>query len=80
MEKQNITLSLPRVLLKKARHLAVEKNTSLSGLLSEYLRIMVSQDEASRRATSRITSRLKAGLDLGTGGRTAWIREDLHER
>lgn len=80
MDRQNITLSLPKNLLKKARHLAVEKNTSLSGLLSDYLRVIVAQDENYRQAAGRITRRLKAGLDLGTGGRVAWTREELHER
>ena len=33
MERQNVTLSLPKALLKKAKTLAVKKDSSLSDLL-----------------------------------------------
>lgn len=32
METQNITLSIRKDLLKAAKHIAIERNTSLSGL------------------------------------------------
>ena len=35
MERQNVTLSLPKALLKKAKTLAVKKDKSLSDLLRE---------------------------------------------
>ena len=80
MERQNITLSLPRSLLKQAKHLAVEKGTSLSGLLSLHLEKLVKDETGRSRAARRLKKRLKGGLDLGTGGRISWNREDLHER
>lgn len=33
MEHQKVTLSLPKELLKRAKHIAIERGTSLSGLL-----------------------------------------------
>jgi len=80
MERQNITLSLPRDLLISARHLAVERGTSLSGMLAEFLREMVDRDRAMRRAQQRIEERMAEGFDLGTGGTIGWTRDELHER
>jgi hypothetical protein len=80
MERQNITLSLPRDLLKTARHLAVERGTSLSALLAEYLQRMVQEDKNYQRAAGRMKKRLKDGFVLGTGGEIVWTRADLYER
>jgi hypothetical protein len=80
MERQNITLSLPKDLLKTARHLAVERGTSLSRLLSEYLGRMVQEERDYERAARRMKKRLKQGLAMGTCGEIAWKRADLYER
>ena len=80
MDRQNITLSLPKNLLTSARHLAIEKGTSLSGMLADFLREMVDRDRAGRRAQKRIEQRLSEGFDLGTGGDISWSRDELHER
>ena len=80
MDRQNITLSLPKDLLKKAKHLAVERGTSLSGLLSRYLEEVVRREEAHQRAARRLKRRMRDGFDLGTHGQSFWKREDLHER
>jgi pyruvoyl-dependent arginine decarboxylase (PvlArgDC) len=80
MERQNITLSLPKDLLKKAKILAVEKNESLSGLLSEYIAKMTNEEEAYQAAKVRHSRMLKKGFDLGLRGKTPWKREELHER
>ncbi len=50
MERQNITLSIPKETLKKARHLAVEKEQSLSGLLTDYIEELVRHDESYNEA------------------------------
>ena len=80
MEKQNITLSIPKDLLQKVKILAVKKNTSLSGLLSDYLARITEEDEAYRIAQKRHSRLLKEGYDLGLKGKIRWMREDLHER
>jgi hypothetical protein len=80
MERQNITLSLPTALLKKARHLAVERGTSLSGLLSEFLSQTVDEADRQDRARARLKKRIRAGFDMGTEGKAGWTREALHER
>jgi hypothetical protein len=80
MDKQNITLSVPRDVLQKAKILAVKRGTSLSGMLSRYLEEIVLGEEAYSNARRRHLAVLKEGLDLGTGGVSHWTREELHER
>ena len=80
MEKQNITLSLPKDLLQKVKIIAVRNNTSLSGLLSDYLARITNEEEAYQIAQTRHRRLLKKGFDLGLEGEIPWKREDLHER
>ncbi len=77
---QNITLAIPRDILRKAKILAIEKNTSLSGLLTQTLRELVERQESYDQARQRNLTLLDRGLDLGTQGKMNWEREELHER
>jgi hypothetical protein len=80
MERQNVTLSLPKEILKKARILAIEQDTSLSGLLTRVLTETVEQYEQYAQAKMAHLQWLEEGVDLGTGGTIAWERESLHDR
>ena len=80
MERQNITLSLPKDLLLKVKIIAVKNNTSLSGLLSDYLAKIANEEEAYQMAQTRHRRLLKKGYDLGLEGKISWKREELHER
>ena len=80
MEKQNITLSLPKDLLRKIKIIAVEEGTSVSGLLSSILEEKVLQKERYQTAHRSHRAILERGADLGTEGSTAWTRQELHER
>lgn len=80
MERQNITLSLPKDLLQKAKILAIKKNTSLSGLLSDFIAKITDEEEAYQLAQTRHRRLLKKGYDFGLEGEISWKREDLHER
>lgn len=80
MEYQNITLSLPKELLLKVKHLAVERQTSVSGLLAQTLENLVRQEEAYSHARQRHLQLLERGTNLGTGGRITTKRDELHER
>jgi len=80
MERRNVTLSLPESLLKKAKTLAVMKDRSLSDLLRETLEEKVKEETGYQRAKERQTALMEKGLDLGTKGKSAVSREELHER
>jgi hypothetical protein len=80
VERQNITLSIPRETLKKAKHLAVAREQSLSGLLAEFIEELVRHDESYKEAQQRQMIVMEKGLDFGLQGKVAWTREELHER
>jgi len=80
MEKQNITLSLPKDLIQKAKIIAVKNNTSLSGLLGDYLARITNEEKAYRIAQTRHRRLMKKGYDFGLKGEIPWKREELHER
>ena len=80
METQNITLSIPKEVLLKVKLLAVKKQTSVSGLLTQTLERLVRQDDAYVHARQRHLQWLERGIDLGTGGRILTGRDELHER
>jgi len=80
VDYQNITLSIPKEILRKIKHLAVEKNTSVSGLLSQHLEDIVARNDAYKKAKISQMEIMKNGFDLIGEGRVSWTREDLHER
>lgn len=77
---QNVTLAIPKDILRKAKILAVQRNTSLSGLLTQTLTELVSRQENYEQARQRNLELLRRGLDLGSQGTPSWTREDIHER
>ena len=76
---QNVTLAIPKDILRKAKILAVQKNTSLSGLLTQTLADLVAHQEEYEHARQHNLTLLKSGLDLGTQGKIPWNRDELHE-
>jgi hypothetical protein len=76
--KQNITLSLDKELIKKARLLAAQKQVSISRMLGQQLREMVEDAERYDWARRKALEKLKEGFNLG--GKITATREELHER
>lgn len=76
--KQNVTISLSREVLKKAKILAAKRDTSISGLLAEEIELLVGQEEAYERAERDALGLLERGFHLGGVRRVS--REELHER
>jgi tryptophan 2,3-dioxygenase len=80
MERQNVTLSIPKDTLHKAKLLAVKRQTSVSGLLTQALEVLVEQEDAYMHARQRHLQWLEQGADLGSGGQNLTRRDELHER
>lgn len=80
MGTQNITLSLSKDILMKVKLIAVQRQTSVSGLLTAELEKLVQQEDAYGHARRRHLDWLEQGTDLGTGGRILTDRDELHER
>lgn len=76
--RQNITLSLDKEILKKAKILAAKKDLSVTKLLAEQLAKIVSEDDQYESSKKRALARLKKGFHLG--GHILANREELHER
>jgi HSP90 family molecular chaperone len=80
VEKQNITLSLPREILKKGKVLAARKGISLNELVRELLQANTENDGEYQASAERQIKRMKEGIQLGTKGKITWKRDQLHQR
>lgn len=78
MDKQNVTLSLPKEILQQAKILAIQRQSSLSGLLTELLIELVESEEQYDAAMRRGLKQLKEARPLY--GDYDWSRDELHER
>jgi len=76
--KTNVTLKIDAGLLREARILAAEEDSSISALLAAKLEQAVHERRGYRQARQRAIARLRAGFDLN------WTppgsRDELHER
>ena len=79
-DNQNITLSLPRKLLKQAKRVAADRDTSVSALMTEALGRLADEDRRYSSARRRALAALRSARSLGTQGRRGWSRDELHER
>lgn len=77
-EKQNVTISLSRQVLKKAKILAARRETSISGLLAQEIEVLVGVEEAYERAERQAIALLDKGFHMGGVIRAG--RDELHER
>jgi hypothetical protein len=80
-EKQNVTLALPKRLLRRVKVAAAERDTSVSAILTRLLEDFVrSNEDDYERAKRHAVAAMKKGYDLGTHGKRTWTRDELHER
>ena len=76
--QKNLTLTLDENLLRAARKVALDRNSSVNQLVREYLDRLVREQDQRANAMSNLeeifqTTRVRVG-------RRNWTREDLHER
>ena len=77
-DKQNLTISLDRQTIQKAKVVAARRSTSISGLVARQIEILVGEEEAYERAERQAMNLLDQGFHLGGVIRVS--RDDLHER
>lgn len=80
MEKQNVTLSLPKALVKQAKLLAVQEDKSFNELVRQCLEERLGAAVDYAQARERQLRLLESGFDLGTNGAISLTREEIHER
>lgn len=78
-EKQNVTLSLPKSLLHKAKKIAIDQDTSLSGLMIRLITDLVEAEEKYMIAKEKHLAWLSQAKNLGTNGHITWSRESLYD-
>ena len=76
--EQNVTISISRETVRKARILAAARSTSISGLLSEEIERLVGFEEAWEHAERSGLTLLEQGFHLG--GLIVASRDQWHER
>ena len=76
--KQNITLSVDKPLLQRARVAAARRGISVSALLSDELRVAIESDSAYEQAKARALAVLVDAPALGNA--RIRNREALHDR
>ncbi len=76
--KQNVTISLDRQTIQKAKVVAARRSTSISGLLARQIEILVGEEEAYEHAERQAMTLLDQGFHLG--GVIRADRDELHER
>jgi hypothetical protein len=77
-DKQNITISLSRQVLKKAKVIAARRETSISGLLAKQIEFLVGEEDEYVLAERQAIALLDKAFHLGGVIRTS--REELHDR
>ena len=75
----NITLSLDESVVRKVREIALQKDTTLTAMVREYLTEVAERDVAARRESAARLRELSERYSVDMGTRT-WTRDDLYDR
>ncbi|MBD3374297.1 hypothetical protein GF406_04610 [candidate division KSB1 bacterium] len=77
MMTRNITMAIEEKLLKKSKKIALEKNTTVTGLIRDYLTQLTEKEELRKRwivkELEELFDRSKAQV-----GKKNWTRDDLY--
>ena len=75
----NLTLSIDPELLKKARKIAIDKDTTVNAMVRKFLEELVGKESEEEHD---VVTRLRALYERTEVpvGRISWSREELHER
>ena len=75
----NLTMSIEEEILKKARKVAVERDTTVTAMVREFLRRVAGREEQTIDGVVAELRKCFRSPGMVVGRRT-WKREDLHER
>jgi predicted transcriptional regulator len=78
MDTQNITLSLPKSVLRRIKILAARRQSSVSRLLTQAAEDMLAEETEYEAARKRQTRLMEKGFNLGFRKPTS--RDELHDR
>lgn len=75
----NITLSIDEEIIRKVRKIAIDRNTTLTQMVRDYLSSVASRDSMFKTNTLHMLEQSFEELNRDMGKRT-WRREDLYAR
>ncbi|MEX2445153.1 MAG: DUF6364 family protein [Alkalispirochaeta sp.] len=75
----NVTISIDDDVLKRAKKIAIDHDTSFNGLVREYIESLVAGEQRRRDLQIEELDRLFAESSARVGPVT-WSRDELHER
>lgn len=75
----NITLAVDQNIIKKVRKIAVDRDTTLTAMVRDYLTSVAATDTIERAQKSRDLQMSFVSLKRPMGART-WSRDQLHDR
>ena len=81
MKKRNITLAIDEHIVREVRKIAVDRDTTLTQLVREYLEKLAAEngeEDRKRQALARLEEGFRR-FEFRVGKHT-WSRADLHER
>ncbi len=75
----NVTISIDDDVLKRAKKIAIDRDTSFNGLVREYIESLVAREQRRRELRIEELDRL---LEESTAivGPVTWTGDELHER
>jgi len=75
----NITLSVEKDVIKKVRKIAIDRDTTLTAMVRDFLRSVACRDmqEKERNAKKLSETFLRCSRDMG---KRIWKREELYDR
>ena len=79
MATRNITLSMPDELVRRAKILAAQRDTSVSGLVARLLEQLVGDVRDYDDVAAQERRLMQEGIGLRVGEIT-WARDEVHER
>jgi len=75
----NITFSVEDKIIKKARKIAIDKNTTLTAMLRNYLKSVVERESISKKTAINELNHTFENMSTNMGKRS-WTRDELYER
>ena len=75
----NITLSIDEEIVKKVRKIALDRDTTLTAMVREYLTSVANSDSVDRKEQIARLEESYKKLSRDMGPRT-WTRDDLYDR
>lgn len=80
MKTKTVTLDITQTILQELEQIAADRRVPVTKLMTDTLEGLVMHERRYKDAKQRQLALIKQGLNLGTDGRFATARDELHER